>query len=84
MPGRTRADVMMPVVGILLARVEPRYLILLGFLELAASLFHLTGFDLQISSLDLDDAALRSGGRDCVPVRAAQHGLLRGIRRAKQ
>jgi DHA2 family multidrug resistance protein len=39
----------MPTVGFLVARVDARWLIAFGFLALSASLYHMTGVDLEIS-----------------------------------
>jgi DHA2 family multidrug resistance protein len=49
MPGGLALMVVMPVVGFLIARVDARWLIAFGFLALSASLYHMTGVDLQIS-----------------------------------
>jgi DHA2 family multidrug resistance protein len=39
---------MMPIVGQLVSRVDPRYLVAIGFLATAAALFHMTSLDLEI------------------------------------
>jgi DHA2 family multidrug resistance protein len=39
---------MMPVVGQLVSRVDPRYLVAIGFLGTAGALYHMTVIDLQI------------------------------------
>ncbi|MBB5339429.1 DHA2 family efflux MFS transporter permease subunit [Tunturiibacter gelidoferens] len=39
----------MPIVGILISRVDGRYLIMFGFASIAVALFHMTSLDLQMS-----------------------------------
>jgi len=39
----------MPLVGVLIGKMDPRYLVVFGFLILAASMFYSTGLDLQMS-----------------------------------
>ncbi len=39
---------LMPLVGFLLSRYSPRWLLLFGLVMLSCSLFHMTGFDLAI------------------------------------
>jgi MFS transporter, DHA2 family, multidrug resistance protein len=39
----------MPIVGILISRIDGRYLIMFGFSALAISLYHMTSLDLQMS-----------------------------------
>jgi DHA2 family multidrug resistance protein len=39
----------MPVVGILISRVDGRYLIMFGFAAISLSLYHMTGLDLEMS-----------------------------------
>jgi DHA2 family multidrug resistance protein len=39
----------MPIVGILISRVDGRYLIMFGFIAMALALNHMTGLDLQMS-----------------------------------
>jgi DHA2 family multidrug resistance protein len=41
--------VCMPIVGILITRVDARYLIIFGFSSIALALFHMTSIDLQMS-----------------------------------
>jgi MFS transporter, DHA2 family, multidrug resistance protein len=48
MPGGFTIIILLPLVGYLLSRYTPRYLLLLGLIILAYSLFHMTGFDLDI------------------------------------
>ncbi|HEV3113818.1 MAG TPA: DHA2 family efflux MFS transporter permease subunit [Candidatus Binataceae bacterium] len=49
MPGGLALMLVMPTVGFLVARVDARWLIAFGFLALSASLYHMTGVDLEIS-----------------------------------
>lgn len=48
-PGALLIIILMPLVGVLIARVDARWILALGFLLLSFSLFHMTGIDLQIS-----------------------------------
>lgn len=48
MPGGFTIILLLPLVGFLLSRYTPRWLLLLGLLILSFSLFHMTSFDLQI------------------------------------
>jgi MFS transporter, DHA2 family, multidrug resistance protein len=48
MPGGFTIILLLPLVGFLLSRYTPRWLLLFGLLMLSFSLFHMTGFDLQI------------------------------------
>jgi MFS transporter, DHA2 family, multidrug resistance protein len=47
-PGGFAIMLMMPVVGNLVARVDPRWLIVLGLAVTSLALFHMTNFDLNI------------------------------------
>ena len=47
-PGGLVVMAMMPVVGVLVSRVDPRKLITLGFIALAASMFHMSSLSLGI------------------------------------
>jgi MFS transporter, DHA2 family, multidrug resistance protein len=49
MPGGFTIMLLLPFVGFLLSRYSPRWLLIFGLLVLAGSLFHMTGFDLEIS-----------------------------------
>jgi DHA2 family multidrug resistance protein len=49
MPGGFTIILLLPLVGFLLSRYTPRWLLLLGLVILAFSLFHMTGFDLLIN-----------------------------------
>jgi DHA2 family multidrug resistance protein len=48
MPGGFTIMVAMPIVGFLLSRFSPRYLMLFGLSMLSFSLFHMTSFDLSV------------------------------------
>jgi MFS transporter, DHA2 family, multidrug resistance protein len=48
MPGGFTIIILLPLVGYLLSRYTPRWLLLFGLVMLSFSLFHMTGFDLQI------------------------------------
>ncbi|HSZ60455.1 MAG TPA: DHA2 family efflux MFS transporter permease subunit [Terriglobales bacterium] len=48
MPGGFTIMVAMPIVGFLLSRFSPRYLMLFGLSMLSFSLFHMTSFDLGV------------------------------------
>jgi DHA2 family multidrug resistance protein len=48
MPGGFTIMVAMPIVGFMLSRYSPRYLMLFGLSMLSFSLFHMTSFDLSI------------------------------------
>jgi MFS transporter, DHA2 family, multidrug resistance protein len=48
MPGGFTIMVAMPIVGFLLSRYSPRYLMLFGLSMLSFSLFHMTNFDLAV------------------------------------
>src|SRR5947209_10737925 len=48
MPGGFTIILLLPLVGFLLSRYTPRWLLLLGLIVLSFSLFHMTNFDLNI------------------------------------
>ncbi|MGO9088903.1 MAG: DHA2 family efflux MFS transporter permease subunit [Candidatus Sulfotelmatobacter sp.] len=48
MPGGFMIMLLLPLVGFLLSRYSPRWLLLFGLTVLSASLFHMTRFDLEI------------------------------------
>jgi DHA2 family multidrug resistance protein len=48
MPGGFTIMIAMPIVGFLLSRYSPRYLMLFGLCMLSFSLFHMTNFDLGV------------------------------------
>jgi len=48
MPGGLTIMALLPLVGFLLSRYSPRWMLVFGLVVLAASLFHMTSFNLQI------------------------------------
>src|SRR5260370_2893868 len=48
MPGGFTIMLLLPLVGFLLSRYSPRWLLIFGLVVLSFSLFHMTNFDLQI------------------------------------
>src|SRR5580658_4026465 len=48
MPGGFCIMLLLPLVGFLLSRYNPRWLLVFGLLVLSASLFHMTNFDLEL------------------------------------
>ena len=48
MPGGFAIMALLPLVGFLLSRYSPRWLLVFGLVVLSASLFHMTNFDLQM------------------------------------
>jgi MFS transporter, DHA2 family, multidrug resistance protein len=48
MPGGLTIMILLPLVGFLLSRYSPRWLLVFGLIMLAASLFHMTSFDLDM------------------------------------
>jgi MFS transporter, DHA2 family, multidrug resistance protein len=48
MPGGFTIIILLPLVGFLLSRYSPRWLLVFGLVVLSASLFHMTSFDLDI------------------------------------
>jgi MFS transporter, DHA2 family, multidrug resistance protein len=48
MPGGLLIMLLLPLVGFLLSRYSPRWLLVFGLVVLSFSLFHMTGFDLDI------------------------------------
>jgi len=48
MPGGFTIMLLLPLVGFLLSRYSPRWLLVFGLVMLSGSLFHMTTFDLQI------------------------------------
>jgi DHA2 family multidrug resistance protein len=55
MPGGFLLMAMMPVIGFLVKKIQPKYLIATGFLVMSAAMFHLSGFvpDMSFKSLAL-------------------------------
>ena len=78
-PGGLVVMVLLPVVGALTPRVDPRLLIGFGFATLSASMFYMTPAPLPGHRLSHRARAARIPvGRPGVPVRADQHPHLRG------
>ena len=77
MPGGFTIILLLPLVGFLLSRYTPRWLLLFGLLMLSFSLFHMTGFDLQIDFRTRGHGARDSGRRNGIPVCSHQHGRVR-------
>jgi DHA2 family multidrug resistance protein len=48
MPGGFTIMLLLPLVGFLLSKYSPRWLLVFGLVVLSGSLFHMTGFDLEI------------------------------------
>ena len=48
-PGGVTVMLMMPIVGLLVSRVDPRWMIVYGFIVSSAALFTMTTLDLQVS-----------------------------------
>jgi DHA2 family multidrug resistance protein len=48
MPGGFTIIILLPLVGFLLSRYSPRWLLIFGLVVLSGSLFHMAGFDLDI------------------------------------
>src|ERR1700724_3003475 len=55
MPGGFTIIILLPLVGFLLSRYTPRWLLIFGLVVLSGSLFHMTGFDLE---MDFHSAAV--------------------------
>ena len=55
MPGGFTIIILLPLVGFLLSRYSPRWLLIFGLVILSGSLFHMTGFDLE---MDFHSAAV--------------------------
>ncbi|MGA9354373.1 MAG: DHA2 family efflux MFS transporter permease subunit [Terriglobales bacterium] len=55
MPGGFTIMLCMPIVGFLLSRYSPRYMLMFGLIMLSGSLFHMTNFDL---SMDFETVVL--------------------------
>src|SRR6202043_151791 len=79
MPGGFTIIVLLPLVGFLLSKYTPRYLLLLGLCILSFSLFHMTGFDLQIHFRTLATArVIQAAGMAFlfVPINTAAYAFL--------
>ncbi len=58
MPGGLAIMALLPLVGFLLSRYSPRWLLVFGLVVLSASLFHMTSFNLQIDFRTTTEARL--------------------------
>src|ERR1700730_16465420 len=79
MPGGFTIILLLPLVGFLLSRYTPRWLLLLGLVILSFSLFHMTGFDLQIDFRTLATArVIQAAGMAFlfVPINTAAYAFL--------
>src|SRR5579862_2990692 len=79
MPGGFTIILLLPLVGFLLSKYTPRYLLLLGLCILSFSLFHMTGFDLQIDFRTLATArVIQAAGMAFlfVPINTAAYAFL--------
>ncbi len=79
MPGGFMIILLLPLVGFLLSRYTPRWLLLLGLCILSFSLFHMTNFDLQIDFKTLATARLiQAAGMAFlfVPINTAAYAFL--------
>jgi DHA2 family multidrug resistance protein len=79
MPGGFTIILLLPLVGFLLSKYTPRYLLLLGLCILSCSLFHMTGFDLQIDFRTLATArVIQAAGMAFlfVPINTAAYAFL--------
>jgi MFS transporter, DHA2 family, multidrug resistance protein len=79
MPGGFAIILLLPLVGFLLSRYTPRWLLLFGLIILSFSLFHMTGFDLQMDFRTLAMArVLQAAGMAFlfVPINTAAYAFL--------
>ncbi len=79
MPGGFAIILLLPLVGFLLSRYTPRWLLLFGLIILSFSLFHMTGFDLQMDFRTLAVARiLQAAGMAFlfVPINTAAYAFL--------
>jgi len=79
MPGGFAIILFLPLVGFLLSRYTPRWLLLFGLIVLAFSLFHMTGFDLEMDFRTLAEArVLQAIGMAFlfVPINTAAYAFL--------
>ena len=79
MPGGFTIIILLPLVGFLLSRYTPRYLLLLGLCILAYSLFHMTGFNLQMNFREIATArVIQAAGMAFlfVPINTAAYAFL--------
>jgi DHA2 family multidrug resistance protein len=64
----------MPIVGFLLSKYSPRWLMMFGLSMLSFSLFHMTTFDLSVDFRTVMLARVYPGGGTRFPFCAHQHG----------
>jgi MFS transporter, DHA2 family, multidrug resistance protein len=79
MPGGFVIIVLLPLVGFLLSRYTPRWLLLLGLVILSFSLFHMTHFDLDIDFQTVAEARMiQAAGMAFlfVPINTAAYAFL--------
>ncbi len=79
MPGGFMIIILLPLVGFLLSRYTPRWLLLLGLCILSYSLFHMTNFDLDIDFRTVATARLiQAAGMAFlfVPINTAAYAFL--------
>jgi MFS transporter, DHA2 family, multidrug resistance protein len=79
MPGGFTIILLLPLVGFLLSRYTPRWLLLLGLVILSFSLFHMTGFDLDIDFRSVATArVIQAAGMAFlfVPINTAAYAFL--------
>jgi len=62
MPGGLLIIALLPLVGRMLARTDPRWLMVFGFCMLAAAMFYMTSFNLQLGFGNVTLARLIQGG----------------------
>ena len=83
-PGGVMVMLMMPLVGFLAGRVDPRYLVAFGFAMLSAALVRMHSLD-AADQLQLPRVAAGvSGFGICLSLRAYQHALLHGCSRSRR
>src|SRR5271170_607205 len=79
MPGGFTIILLLPLVGFLLSRYTPRWLLLFGLIMLSFSLFHMTGFDLNMDFRSLATARVfQAAGMAFlfVPINTAAYAFL--------
>src|SRR5580698_797479 len=79
MPGGFTIILLLPLVGFLLSRYTPRWLLLLGLVILSASLFHMTGFNLEMDFKSVANARMiQAAGMAFlfVPINTAAYAFL--------
>jgi DHA2 family multidrug resistance protein len=79
MPGGFTIIVLLPLVGFLLSRYSPRWLLFFGLAVLSTSLFHMTGFDLDMDFRSLAIARMfQAAGMAFlfVPINTAAYAFL--------